>query len=241
MPKHLLLGTALLFALGLFGCLPDTLDEEDDYNVVITARKPGKDFEYKTFAMPEQVVDLSSAIDDGSGSDDTIEIDHSFDSTILDAVAAQMAEAGYDRVVDQDGSVADVQVVVGAVASNNWSWYGYYPWYGYGGDYYYWYYPPVAVPVNTPTGSVVVLMIDRKASAANDAGMRLAPVVWAGMVRGLLDSSSKANANKAVNLIDQMFEQAPYLVVGPPLDPEPGLGGDGGLPDLGDEEDGGAP
>jgi len=222
------LGAVLVIGLGLAGC-NDSLDENDDYNSVITLREPGKDFTaYATFAMQEVVVDLSSR------SDDPIELDHSIDDEILNAVAKQMAAKGYDRITD--ATAADVHVVVGAVASNNWSWYGYYPWYGYGYDSYYWYYPPVAVPVNTPTGSVIVLMIDANEAEQGDGGITLAPVVWAASARGLLSSTS-ANATRAINLIDQMFDQSPYLKVGEPVDAKPGIGADGGA-DLSNDDGG---
>jgi hypothetical protein len=196
----------LLTALAV-GCAPATFDEDDDTDVIITVREPGKDFSgFRTYAISEPVQDL------GALAEDPINVNHAIvDPLILDSVEEEMDAAGYERVDDPMTDDPDVVVIPGVVATNNWGWVSYYPWYGYAS--YYWYYPPVAVPVNTPTGSVVLLMVEPGRVQVDEDARNLVPVIWAGALRSLLSGSGSA-ASQIPQLVDQMFEQSPYLQVG---------------------------
>lgn len=198
----------ILLATSAASCAPATFDDDDDTDMVITMREPGKDFSsYRTYAITEPVVDL------GKLAEDPITVPHAaVDPIILSSLEQEMNQAGYTRVADAMADDPDVVVTPGVVATNNWGWVSYYPWYGYSG--YYWYYPPVPVPVNTPTGSVVVTMVDPKAVQVDTDERNLVPVIWTGAMRSLLYDSSESAAADIPLLMDQMFEQSPYLKVG---------------------------
>ncbi|MCP4197945.1 MAG: DUF4136 domain-containing protein [Proteobacteria bacterium] len=127
-------GLACLLIAGawLTGCSLDSLSP-DDFDAVVTIYRTDylDDFEdNKTFAMPEKVFDLSDLMDDA------IDIDVGNGQFVLDAVAENMAELGYDRVVITGDPLemntdADVIVYVGAVAQEAWAYgTGCYWWYG---------------------------------------------------------------------------------------------------------------
>jgi hypothetical protein len=205
----------ILLATSAASCAPASFDDEDDTDMVITMRQPDKDFSsYRTYAITEPVVDL------GAYAEDPIQVPHSVvDPLILSSLEQEMDEAGYMRVADAMADNPDVVVTPGVVATNNWGWVSYYPWYGYTG--YYWYYPPVPVPVNTPLGSVIITMLDPNATMRDpnagqmdDEERTLVPVIWTGAMRSLLYDSDEAAAQDIPELMDQMFDQSPYLKVG---------------------------
>jgi hypothetical protein len=199
----------ILLATSLASCAPASFDDDDDTDMVITVREPGKDFSgYRTYALTEPVVDL------GALAEDPIQVPHAaVDPIIISSLEQEMNEAGYTRVADAMADDPDVVVTPGVVATNNWGWVSYYPWYGYYG--YYWYYPPVPVPVNTPLGSVIVTMVEPSATKVDEDDRNLVPVIWTGAMRSLLyDSDSESAAADIPELMDQMFDQSPYLKVG---------------------------
>jgi hypothetical protein len=204
-PFPYILGAVLAAAAA--GCAPATFDEDDDTDVIATVRAPGKDFSgFRTYAISEPVQDL------GALAEDPITVNHAVvDPLILSSLEAEMNAAGYQRVPDPMDDNPDVVVIPGVVATNNWGWVSYYPWYGYTG--YYWYYPPVPVPVNTPSGSVVVVMVQPGAVKLDADKRNLVPVIWMGALRSLLTGSGSA-ASGIPEQMDQMFEQSPYLRVG---------------------------
>jgi len=200
----------ILLATSVVSCAPASFDDDDDTDMVISMRKPDHDFSgYRTYAITEPVVDLSAA------AEDPLQVPHAaVDPIILSSLEQEMNQAGYVRVADAMADNPDVVVTPGVVATNNWGWVSYYPWYGYTG--YYWYYPPVPVPVNTPTGSVVVTMVDPNAVQRDDQDRNLVPVIWTGAMRSLLydESDLESSAADIPKLMHQMFKQSPYLKVG---------------------------
>ena len=155
-PRHWTwLVCALIVGAWLAGCSRESFSSYQDFDVVITAYDPEylDEFENnRTFAMPEEVFDLSDLIND------PIEREGKYDQRILNRVAINMAEMGYDRLEitgdpSEMNTEADVIVYVGAVAQENWGYVTYY-WYGY-----YWYYPPT-VKVNLDNGTIVFTMVD---------------------------------------------------------------------------------
>ena len=201
---------ACVAALGTTTACIDYLSTTEDFDAVLTVRQPGRTFtELSTFAILDRVVDL------GVFFEDSIEIDHSFDALILETVVANMNTLGWRVVASTPQGESngeddpDVAIVVGAVATNNWTMSGYYPWYGY--DPYYALYPPVVVPVNYPVGSIIITMVKTGEEEEDEEGKKVFPVVWAGAIRGLLESSRSDTAIRIENLISQAFDQSPYL------------------------------
>ena len=112
----------ILLATSAASCAPASFDDEDDADMVITIRAPGKDFSgYRTYAITEPVVDL------GEAAEDPIPVPHSVvDPLILSSLEQEMNKAGYTRVADPMADNPDVVVTPGVVATNNWGWVSYF-------------------------------------------------------------------------------------------------------------------
>ena len=202
-------------------CLPETFENTEELNVIATVRDPSRDFsDFDTYWMSDMVIDLSQL------TDDPIEIGQGIQDLMLDTVAEEMAALGYRRIED-DGSMpdTDVAILVGAVAGNNWVLTGYYPWYGFPG--YWYYYPPVAVPINYPTGSVIITMLRPSEVSMDEEDRNVVATVWAAGMRSVLQANTGDTRRAVVSNISQAFAQSPYLRTGPPL--EPPSAGDAGV------------
>jgi len=218
-------------AASLFGCYPSTINDASETDTVVTRK--AKDYDYsgnRTYDMPDTVADLCKADnlpEAGVGGEgptrpnlDCNEITHTFDDQILKEISRNIEALGYTRVDHDAGEKPDVTLLVGALSSNNWVAYSYYPW-----DYYCYYYPyycgwgiyypyyPVTSVVNYPTGSLVMELVSLK-DADNDE--QRTPSIWTGTVSGLLSQGSETAASRINSSIDQAFAQSSYLKVGKP-------------------------
>jgi hypothetical protein len=208
----------LIIGAWLAGCSRDSFSSYTDFDTVITAYHPDYEGEFaknRTFAMPEEVFDLSDFVND------PIDLDPKYNQLVLDTVADNMAEFGYDRLAIEGDpfemeTEADVIVYVGAVAQEDWV-YGttYNYWYGW-----YWYYPVSGVSVNFDNGTIVIAMVDPDL-AYEQEDREILPVVWSGGLRGLLGYHS---SSEIVAGVDKAFDQSQYLRVGDPVASKPGLG-----------------
>lgn len=203
---------ALLATMG-WGCYPGEINSVGEADLVITARDTTYTFAPGTYVMPDSIV----RIDDDGGEDD---IDRSYDAAILAQIAGQFNAMGYTRITDPNAPTApEFVVLVGATSSTYsvwypgggwWGWWGWYPgwggWYpGWGGGYYpgYPWYPPVYAG-SYSTGSLFVAMLEPSATIGEGG-------IWGGIVNGLLSSSNATTAARVTDLVDQMFDQSPYL------------------------------
>lgn len=213
----------LLLGVGTLsqGCYRESFDYWTELDTVVTIREPDRDFsEYRTFAMPEQVFDLSDRIEE------PIEVTDEYDQDILDRIAENLADRGWTRVGDVDE--ADVLVLNGKVASE-FSVYYYYYWY-----YPYWiYYPPQTVQANYPVGTLNTIMVKPDETELVD-GLDTVPAIWHANAFGVLDVSSTP-LQRIEGLIDQEYDQSTYLEVGDAVDPIYGLDVELPEPDGGDQ------
>ena len=195
------------------GCV-DYLSSTEDFDNVLTVREPGRSFaDLTTYALVDEVIDLGPIL-----GEDSRPVDHSFDALILDTISGNMNSLGWTQVEHtppddpDDGPMldeSDVLLIVGVVATDNWLWGSYYPWFGY--DPYFWYYPIPPRPINYPTGTIIVTMLKPDERTTDDLGNEVIPVVWVGAIRGLLESSRSNTATRIERLVTQAFTQSPYL------------------------------
>lgn len=224
-------------AASVLGCHPASINDASETDTVITRKADGYDYSRnRTYDIPDSVADLCNAdtgqLPDGeagarnrpdrpdAGSLDCNEITHAFDNVILAEIRSQLEKLGYERIHTDADNKPDVAMLVGALSSNNWVAYTYYPW----SYYYYWwpyypgwgnYYPyyPVTSVVNYPTGTLTMDLVSIK--DADPEGMRT-PVIWTGSVAGLLAQGDVDSATRVKQTIDQAFAQSAYLKVGNP-------------------------
>ena len=208
----------LLAPLAMGACYPEPLTT-GEMDVVITVKDSKRDYStLKTYALPDQVFDLcdvganlgeggAAGRDINDDTDECEDVNHRYDRQVLETIADNMDALGFDQVDSPED--ADVAVLPGVTAQDNW--YVYYPYCDYWYGYYYpycWYYPWTPTAVNYPVGTLVLYMV--APSEADDVAMKM-PIVWVGVGRGLLSSSADANAERVETAIDQAFAQSRYL------------------------------
>lgn len=223
--------TLVAAAFSLVACHPAGIDDSSETDTVVTRK--AKDYDYsqnRTYDLPDTIADLCNVDPDklpqpkgdaGSTSRpdlDCNEITHRYDDAILNELRRNLEALGYVHVDRDAGETPDVALLVGALSSNNWVAYSYYPWdwyYPYYPPYYGWgiYYPyyPATTVVNYPTGS---LMLDLVSLKNADAAQQRVPTIWSGAISGLLAQGDVDTATRINTTIDQAFAQSPYLKVG---------------------------
>jgi len=202
---------AFTFALmlTLAGCIPSGPDYISDYDVVYANHDPKFDFSaVHTYLMPDSVMH-----EIGSGQNE----DHTYDAAILSALETNLNALGWTRLAET-GEPADVvilprvsQQTYGSCASYCWYCYwGYWPGWGYyppaWGPGWGWGYPPGMVCTSYNTGTLAVSM-----TAPGKAENNTLPIVWVGILNGLLEGSSASIGQRITTNINQMFVQSPYL------------------------------
>ena len=228
--------TILLTAAAcLLACHPSGIDDASETDTVVTRR--AQDYVYsgnRTYDIPDKIADLcdldTSDLPNGEAGAagarpnpfpdglDCNKITHIFDAQILADIERHLQDLGYERVAA--GATPDVAMLVGAVSSNNWVAYSYYPWsyYCYWNPYYcgwggYYPYYPTTTVVNYPTGTLLMDLVSLKDA---DSDTRRTPSIWTGSVSGLLADSDVDSVTRINRTIDQAFAQSAYLKVGKP-------------------------
>jgi hypothetical protein len=211
-------GAIVGLILAAAACYPgDGPTNVQDLDVVITVYDQDVDFAgFHTYAMPDSVVYVGRKL-----GTDIVELSRENDELILDVISENMASAGYIREFDPGATGADLILLVGAIGVENteywvyqdwWSYYGWYPGWGYGGYPGYgagwgWYYPPTYVgSTSFEQGTLVLTLVDPTAGDTSDNSV---PVVWGGAVRGLLNYGGEAA--RLTRNINKLFTQSPYL------------------------------
>lgn len=196
-----------------FACYPGRFDAVGDFDSVSTVTAPGADFAgITTFSLQDSVVHLVPPGDED-------EVDHTLDAFTLDRTRQNLLALGWTEIVAPDANnEPDVVVQVAATSS---TYIGYtYPWWAYWGYWWGWGYgpgwgvgyPPVIIPYEFSTGTLLLQMLDlRGTDSQNPAGTL--PVIWIAGANGLLDGASNAELQVRIGqAIDQAFEQTPQLV-----------------------------
>jgi len=195
---------ALLGALSMLGCYPSRIESIQDFDTASTLHAPDADFTgVNTYAIDDTIREIG---------EDEDSVNHSQDALVIANIRANLDALGWTEV-DPVTTEPDIMVSVAVTTSTNtgwlvgwWDWI--YGWWGWG-----WYYPPVYYPYSYQTGTLMVAMLDiRNPDEVND----LVPVVWVGAANGVLRSTTSTNVTVINQLIDQAFEDSPYLAGGTP-------------------------
>jgi hypothetical protein len=179
---------------------------------VITYHAPGADFgAYRTYALVSKLV---------VEQEDAGSISYAFVPApeILGAIQANLSLRGYVKVADVDPDapppsppVADLAVVAIALQATRYtvypcSWWG---WWGYpdvGCDY-----PWTWVAYRT--GTLAVQLFDATALPPPGAPPpQPVPMIWSGVGYAVLTPAASANVQIALDAVNQMFSQSPYLL-----------------------------
>ncbi|MCU4157170.1 DUF4136 domain-containing protein [Carboxylicivirga sp. A043] len=202
-----LMPIVLIFAV--YACYPggaEYVDELDTSISIFDDSYNWKNLDGKTYSLPEEILYVKN----GEEVDDPQRI---HDADILGQMRSELGALGMTeaKTIAADTSVI---VAISIIEQNNsgaawipgggW-WGGYYPWYpdwGWGG-----YYPWYPVYYSYKTGSVVIEMADYENK--NEAEETV-PLVYDGVLDGLLQGSDKYIGDRIERGIDELFNQAPF-------------------------------
>lgn len=199
-----------LVAVAVSACQkdPSTSDLHQDY-LVYTAHDTNTDFgAFDTYFLPDSILLIG----------DSKKAEYWKDANamqIINAVEAQMDDAGYTRSEDKETASVGLQLsyvkqVTYFVGYDRPYWWWDYPYYwspGYWGDWLGWHYP-YSVYYGYTAGSMLVEMLDLQ---ADQTGGQKLPIVWDTFIGGLLTSSTEVNLQRTLDAVDQAFMQSPYL------------------------------
>lgn len=197
----------------LVGCKPIDNNTASEDDVVYTAYDVNFNFAGRhTFFMPDSVL-LTG--------EEPEELDlHVFDDHILSSLAYHMTNLGWERLPTDSAGTADL-VLLPMIGANEFSscyascWdcgWGY--WNGW--DYYPqdwgagwgWYYPPSLYCNSFATGTLYVILTDPNNANATTQDI---PVVWKGLINGVLGGSPEGLLSRIDEGINEMFVQSPEL------------------------------
>ena len=193
----------------LHACTPSSPDYISDYDLIYT--KEDKSFNFQnvtTYYLPDSVVHGPSG---GSTPN------HKYDAQILSTLKTNLDALGWTRLPNSGGSAKANVVVLPFASTSEYQSCAAYCWWCYWGWYPIWgYYPPAwgggwgwgssVVCTNYSTGTLTIGMTNPNTAAANTL-----PVVWTGILNGLMEGSETDVRSRITNSINQMFTQSPYL------------------------------
>lgn len=201
--KTLQLGSlALLFTIS--ACRPGGGEYLSDFDVVGSAYTKDIDFSTrKTYAMWDSIVEI-----DGDGNNSVAPPDYiaqNYANMVTNEIDRNMKSLGWTKV--ERNQNPDVFIQNAAMSTTYvYYYYSYYGWYyPYGGWYYPGYYPPTYS--TTSTGSLLMMLVDGKETSPSGK----APVLWIGVINGLMEGSSSSFASRVTSNIGQAFKQSPIL------------------------------
>lgn len=164
----------------------------------------------RTFALPDTIVEVPL----GSST-----ISHAADHQIVTSIRNHFIELGWQDLTQVAGAHPDVVVltadatrVQSGTAYAGWfgAW-GFLPYWGAGVDpSWAWGIPGGAIPYVYSVGTVLITMLDLR---AQDTNTRTIPLLWAGILDGILPAGANAanQTPRIIDGIDQAFAQSPYL------------------------------
>jgi hypothetical protein len=188
------------------GCYPDEPTSIASYDLVFTAYSPSFDFaNSRTYAIPDSVVLVTGNLQDGDAPET---VDPQYGDQIIQRIRQNMNSRGWTEINPLD--TPDVVLLPAVSKTENvsyydWGYWGwYYPYYPGWGWYYPGYYPTYT---SYTSGTLIMLMNDPyDVSASNNV-----PIVWTGLVNGLLEGSSASTIDRIQSTIDEAFDQSPIL------------------------------
>lgn len=205
--KRSLPGALLLAPLLFAGCYPETPTTINEYDLVYTDHSPSFDFQgASTYALSDSVVKVTGDLSEGEAPE---MVDAVYGDQIIDRIRQNMNARGWTEVAaTADPDVIILPSAITTTTVNVYSYYGgywgwYYPYYGYG-----WYYPGYYPTYTSYTsGTLLIQMTDPNNISTSDN----IPVVWVGILNGVLEGSQSSIVSRVLTNIDQAFTQSDYL------------------------------
>lgn len=217
-------GLLLILILVLNSCTPEFDSTVEEHDLAITTYDKAANFsQLSTFYLQDTIVYIK---DDGI----TIQEENSAtEQLILDQVRQNLLEFGWKEVSDttNEDVQADVAIMVSILQADIyyyytywWDWYYWYPWDWWYPGYpsYPWYPSYPSYPVyGYRIGSLMIDMLNMKdvvLPPVEDHPSIRPPIVWSGIVNGILAGSEKNIQNRLTKQIKQVFVQSEALYKG---------------------------
>jgi len=198
----------VLALVTLNGCYPGSGRTLENTEIVFTTYDEDYNFsDEKTYFLVDDVLSI----------DTSKTIPNQTQSAILDKIVEEMDANGWEQITDtmDDGMPStDAAIIVlasgltgtiegvsyyGGGYGGWWGGYWGYPGYGYG----------YAIPYSYDIGTIYIDMIDYSTyDPTDDKSIQL---VWTSAMNGVLSSTGFDTNNRIEKVIDQAFEQSPYL------------------------------
>lgn len=181
---------------------PDWDELDCDYTVYTDYDSSVRFGDFSTYYLPEYILrpgrSLSSEKWSGESADD-----------ILEEIAYQLDERGYDRTYNKDRADFGIQATYldqKYVVTYYSGWWDYGFWGAYWGGWYY----PYPLIYNYDTGTLILEMVDLTGTDDRDRQHRL-PVIWYANASGLQYGNSRINMQLTLRAVTQAFGQSPYI------------------------------
>lgn len=210
-------GLCVLATFCLVSCYPDDAEYIDELDIALTHYDEKTDFtNYKTFTIPDSIVFIKY-------NGDSVRIDRNFDEQILSLVRKKLENYNYIYIASENITATnkpDVVITITACSTpyvywdygyswyDMWSWYPFWGDFGWGPGYMPWYSWYGASAYSYENGTLAIEMLDTKTQT--DDSKRI-PVLWTGVVEGILSGSPAYIGSRLEKNIDQCFKQSPYL------------------------------
>jgi hypothetical protein len=195
-----------LVALALQACYPSEDFFVEELDLVVTNYEEDENYaRFTTFAVPDSVIRIG---------DDGTEEKGPFDDLMLDLVRQNMIDLGYVEELDPENTPPDLVVLVELLITDNtvvapcwpsWGWWGGWPPYWGPGWCGGWGWVPVG---SYTTGTVIIDMLDIEGA---DMEEEVLPIVWNGLINGLVTGSDASLEQRIRTNINQAFDQSAYL------------------------------
>lgn len=217
-----MLGLSVLMSLVLASCYPEGAEYVDEMDTALTHYDENTDFTaFRTFVMPDSIAYICPESEAAT-------LHRQQDSVILSLVARHFEDRHFIRLseeeVDAQQQKPDFVLTVSAFSNayyyyeHGYSWYDYWGWYpgwnwfnwnGPWSSYYPWYpwqWGGWYHAYNTGTLTIEMLNPD----AASEDSKHI-PVVWSGIINGILAGSPSYLYQRLEKNISACFTQSPYL------------------------------
>lgn len=211
----------LIVFLAFHGCTPEFISKADELDLAITTYDKEANFsQLSTFYQEDTII----YIDDDEVTNHRE--DNATEQLILDQVRQNLLDLGWEEVTDtsNDDLQADVAILVSVLQADLyfyyaywWDWYYWYPWDWWYPGYpsYPWYPSYPGYPVYGYTvGSLMIDMLNMKdvvLPPVEDNPSIRPPIVWSGIVNGILSGSEENIQSRLTRQIKQVFVQSDPL------------------------------
>ncbi len=193
-----------IIAALIVSCYPKGPVYVSDLDLVATDYDDSFNFnDQQTFYLFDTVMHIT---------DNDKNIDRTWDELTLESVEGNMLSRGFTPA--EDPLQADVILTISAWSNTSvnyyYDWYSYWGWGypGYGPGWG-WGYPGGYTYVYSYTFGTVLIEMSYLVDVSDES--KEIPIIWTGLINGLLDGSDSSIGDRVESSINQTFEQSPYI------------------------------